>query len=178
MSELTIPKENRKLTNYDEIRSFLKDRGIRFERWDLQNITGEFDQEKILKAYADDVERIKKEGGYRTADVIAVDGGIPNLSDVRNKFLPEHTHSEDEVRFFVEGSGLFWFHPEKDGTEEVFCVLCEAGDLISVPANTKHWFDMGEKVLVKAIRFFTDQAGWVPHYTNSGLDKEYNPVYN
>jgi cupin superfamily acireductone dioxygenase involved in methionine salvage len=27
----------------------------------------------------------------------------------------------------------------------VYAVLCKAGDLLSVPANTTHWFDMGTR---------------------------------
>ena len=84
-------------------------------------------------------------------------------------------HTEDEVRFFVDGSGYFWFNLENG--EPIFNVKCEAGDLISVPANTAHWFDMGEPAFVKAIRIFIDQSGWVPHYTESGIDESFNPVY-
>jgi 1,2-dihydroxy-3-keto-5-methylthiopentene dioxygenase len=113
-----------------------------------------------------------EKGGYQTVDMIRVDGNTPNLEVIREKFIREHTHSEDEVRVFVEGQGLFWFH--MDGhDDEVFALLCEQDDLISVPANTKHWFDLGDSPNVCAIRIFTNQAGWVPHYTNSGIDQRY-----
>ena len=50
-------------------------------------------------------------------------------------------------------------------------MLCESGDLISVPVGTKHWFDAGEfNPFVKAIRVFMDKSGWVPDYTNSGIE--------
>ncbi|MFN6015358.1 MAG: cupin domain-containing protein, partial [Flavobacteriales bacterium] len=89
----------------------------------------------------------------------------------RAKFLAEHTHSEDEIRFFVDGRGLFWFNLEN---EPVFNLLCEKGDLISVPEGTKHWFDAGESdPFVKAIRIFIDMSGWVPHYTGSALEKRF-----
>ena len=76
------------------------------------------------------------------------------------------------MRFFVDGEGMFWFNRGED--DDVFCVTCHAGDLLSVPANTKHWFDLGPKNTVKAIRVFIDQSGWVPHYTESGVDEKYN----
>jgi 1,2-dihydroxy-3-keto-5-methylthiopentene dioxygenase len=113
-----------------------------------------------------------EKNGYRTADVIRVTPTTPNLPAIREKFLREHTHSEDEVRFFVQGKGLFWFHRESP-SDEVFAVHCTAGDLLAVPANTKHWFDLGPDPLVCAIRVFTDQAGWVPHYTGSGIEQRY-----
>jgi 1,2-dihydroxy-3-keto-5-methylthiopentene dioxygenase len=112
-----------------------------------------------------------KSGGYETADVISINSSTENYAAIRAKFLAEHTHSEDEIRFFVDGQGLFWFHLEN---EDVFNLLCERGDLISVPAGTKHWFDAGEMdPFVKAIRIFIDMSGWVPEYTNSGKENEF-----
>lgn len=84
---------------------------------------------------------------------------------LRRKFLDEHTHSEDEVRFFVAGSGLFSLHLGS----QVFEVRCEQGDLISVPANTKHWFDMGPEPSFVAIRLFTNPTGWVAHFTGNQI---------
>ena len=92
---------------------------------------------------------------------------------MRDKFIHEHTHVDDEVRFFADGQGLFWFNI--DG-QPVFSVLCQKGDLISVPKETKHWFDLGEKPFVKAIRIFTDVSGWVPYYTDSSIED--NICYN
>ena len=84
---------------------------------------------------------------------------------MRRKFLDEHFHKEDEVRFFVDGSGLFTLHV--DG--KVYEVLCKKGDLISVPDGTTHWFDMGPEPRFVAIRFFTDPEGWVGHFTGSDI---------
>jgi 1,2-dihydroxy-3-keto-5-methylthiopentene dioxygenase len=112
-----------------------------------------------------------EKGGYKTADVITINSLTENYDAIRTKFLAEHTHSEDEIRFFVDGQGLFWFNLE---TEPVFNLLCERGDLISVPEGTKHWFDAGENSpFVKAIRIFIDMSGWVPHYTESGIENEF-----
>jgi 1,2-dihydroxy-3-keto-5-methylthiopentene dioxygenase len=113
-----------------------------------------------------------KNGGYLTADVISINSLTENYKAIRNKFLAEHTHTEDEIRFFVDGTGLFWFNLEN---EPVFNLLCERGDLISVPAGTKHWFDAGEfNPFVKAIRIFIDMSGWVPHYTDSGIELKFH----
>ena len=83
--------------------------------------------------------------------------------------LFEHTHSEDEVRFFVKGQGLFCLHLN----ERVYQVLCQQGDLISVPANTQHWFDMGSDPEFTAIRFFNNEAGWVAQSTNSDIATQF-----
>ena len=173
MATLRIPDMNMTLNDPSAVRQFLDMRGIVHERWsaDRELPSGATD-EQVLAAYDHLLKPLMDKGGYQTADVIRVDGHTPNLEGIREKFTREHTHSEDEVRVFVEGQGFFWFH--KEGLDnEVFALLCERGDLISVPANTKHWFDLGDPPKVCAIRIFTDQAGWVPQYTNSGIDQRY-----
>ena len=113
-------------------------------------------------------------GGYQTADVICINEQTENYDQIREKFLAEHIHTEDEIRFFISGRGLFWFHLEN---EPVFNLLCEKGDLISVPAGTKHWFDAGvENPKVQCIRIFTETSGWTPHYTPENRQKAYNQI--
>ena len=173
MATLRIPDKNVTLRDPLAVRQFLDVRGIVHERWsEDRELPSNATNEHVLAAFDYLLKPLMDKGDYQTADVVSVDRNTPNLAGIREKFLREHTHSEDEVRIFVEGQGYFWFH--KEGPEdEVFALLCERGDLISVPANTKHWFDLGEPPKVRAIRLFTDQAGWVPHYTNSGIDQRY-----
>jgi 1,2-dihydroxy-3-keto-5-methylthiopentene dioxygenase len=173
MATLRIPDKNVTLRDPLAVRQFLDTRGIVHERWSAgRDLPSEATNEQVLAAYDHQLKPLMDKGGYQTADVIHVDGQTPNLEAIREKFIREHTHSEDEVRVFVEGQGFFWFH--KEGRDnEVFALLCEQGDLISVPANTKHWFDLGASPKLRAIRIFTDQAGWIPHYTNSEIDQRY-----
>ena len=117
--------------------------------------------EEILDAYAPEIERLKKEGGFLTADVINVNPETPGLDDMLAKFDKEHTHDEDEVRFTVEGSGVFHIHP---ATGPVFSVTVESGDLINVPNGTRHWFNLCGTKRIRCIRLFEDVSGWTPHY--------------
>jgi 1,2-dihydroxy-3-keto-5-methylthiopentene dioxygenase len=175
MATLTIPDEGKEITSWDDIRDFLAAHGVRFEKWAAAApLSDAATPEEVLQAYAADIDRLKTAEGYVTCDVISVGPETPNLDQVRQKFLPEHTHSEDEVRYFVDGSGLFWFHLDD---APVFRVKCEKGDFISVPANTRHWFDFGPTVFVKCIRLFNDPSGWVANYTGSGVDAKYNVIY-
>jgi 1,2-dihydroxy-3-keto-5-methylthiopentene dioxygenase len=89
------------------------------------------------------------------------------------KFNREHWHDEDEVRFIIEGRGLFHVHPPQG---PVFAIEVEAGDLIRVPRGTHHWFDLCADRRIRAIRLFQDQSGWTPHYTNSGIDAGFQPL--
>ncbi len=173
MAILSIPDKDIRIQDPEEIRKFMNSRGIFFDQWHCDVVFDDSaSQEDILKAYEKDLRPFMEKGGYLTADVISINRLTENYEAIRAKFLAEHTHSEDEIRFFVDGKGLFWFHLEG---EPVFNLLCERGDLISVPEGTKHWFDAGEQdPFVKAIRIFIDMSGWVPHYTGTEIEKRYS----
>jgi len=144
----------------------LQEIAVRFERWTAAHeLPANATQEEILSAYDHSLQRIMKEVGFVTADVISVHSATPNIVDLRKKFLDEHTHTEDEARFFVDGSGLFYIHVNS----KVYVLLCEKGDFIDIPANTRHWFDMGPKPTLKAIRTFNRQEGWVANFTGSDI---------
>jgi 1,2-dihydroxy-3-keto-5-methylthiopentene dioxygenase len=89
------------------------------------------------------------------------------------RFKSEHWHDEDEVRFIIDGRGLFHIHPK---SEPVVAIEVEAGDLISVPRRVHHWFNLCSDLRIRAIRLFQDPAGWTPHYTESGKDTSYQPL--
>lgn len=168
MSKLIIYSETavqqRETQDPSQISRELKTVGVRFEQWqpDAPVKAGD-SQEVILRAYRKDIDAIVAEQGFVTVDVISIDSNNPNKEVLRQKFLSEHIHTEDEVRFFVDGCGLFYLHI----ADKVYSVLCEKGDLLSVPANTQHWFDLGSKPDLAAIRFFNNPEGWVAQYTGS-----------
>ncbi len=172
MAILSIPEKNIRITDPQEIKAFFNQRGVFFDQWQCDVVFQDTaTPEEILTAYAKDLNPFMKKGGYKTADVITINSLTENYDAIRSKFLAEHTHSEDEIRFFVDGQGLFWFNLE---TEPVFNLLCERGDLISVPEGTKHWFDAGPtNPFVKAIRIFIDMTGWVPHYTENNIQTKF-----
>lgn len=176
MSELRIftagsSDQLRQTADHDEIAHLLDEKGVRFEQWDAQlELADDASSEAILAGYAKDIERLKAEGGYQAVDVIHMHPEHPDREALRRKFLDEHTHSEDEVRFFVAGRGLFSLHLG----DLVYEVLCERGDLISVPANTPHWFDMGPAPRFTAIRIFTNPEGWVANFTGSDIASHHN----
>lgn len=153
-------------TSHADIARELGAVGVRFERWQAtQAVAPGASQDEVIAAYRDDIERLNREGGYRSVDVISLTPDHPDRAAFRQKFLNEHTHSEDEVRFFVAGSGQFTLH--LDG--KVYDVLCEKGDLIGVPGGTRHWFDMSESPYFVAIRLFTNTEGWVANFTGDEI---------
>ena len=174
MALVKIPSENRTITGVAELRSFLAESGIEYERTEPDAPLAEgAPSEAVLAAYATKIDELKARGGYVTADVIDVFPTTPGLDAMLAKFTSEHWHDEDEVRFIVEGRGLFHVHPEG---RPVFAIEVERGDLIRVPKGTLHWFDLCGDRRIRAIRLFQDKAGWTPHYTESGVDQGFQPL--
>ena len=160
-------------TDRAEIARILGAEKILFEQWDADApLTAESDQAAIIAAYARDIERLKEQYGYTTVDVIRVTPQTPNIPALREKFLNEHTHTEDEVRFFVEGGASFYLRMRG----KVYQTICTRGDLLSVPANTTHWFDMGPTPEFAAIRLFVNPEGWVANFTGDPIASRF-PKY-
>jgi 1,2-dihydroxy-3-keto-5-methylthiopentene dioxygenase len=153
----------------------LAQRGIRFERWVASAPVQPGDApDKVVSAYRYDIDRLMNEEGYQAFDVISLSPDHPDKETLRQKFLSEHTHSEDEVRFFVAGSGLFTLHLGGEVCE----ILCEQGDLIGVPDGTRHWFDMGPHPHFVAIRLFTNPGGWVAQFTGDNIAERFPRLEN
>ena len=176
MSRLRIFEEehpDRPLVRADEhaeISRQLQPIGVAFEQWEATQPVAPGDPpEAIIAAYRADIDRLVAERGFRTVDVVSIAPDNPNREAMRAKFLDEHFHKEDEVRFFVAGSGLFTLHV--DG--RVYELLCEAGDLVAVPDGMTHWFDMGPEPSFVAIRFFTEPDGWVGHFTGTDIAQRF-----
>jgi 1,2-dihydroxy-3-keto-5-methylthiopentene dioxygenase len=169
VSETTISAhhpEPRHLEDPALIAAELEARGIGFERWPARvELAHDANPDTILAAYASEIRQVQATGNYPTVDAIRLTPEHPDREALRRKFLAEHTHSEDEVRFFVEGRGLFCLHIG----EEVLQVLCEQNDFLRVPAGTRHWFDMGRAPRFTAIRFFDNPEGWVAQFTGDGI---------
>lgn len=172
MSRLTIHAEDAPdaplstTTDPAAIAESLSEIGVAFERWRAEApLAADADDKAVLDAYAQDIARLKAAGGYRSVDVVRMTPDNAAAGEMRAKFLAEHTHADDEVRFFVEGAAQFYLHQ----AGKVFMLVCEAGDLIRVPAGTPHWFDMGPKPRFTAIRLFVSPAGWLAQFTGASI---------
>jgi 1,2-dihydroxy-3-keto-5-methylthiopentene dioxygenase len=174
MATIQIPDLNREISDAEQARAFLKPFGILYENWDVEGRIGdEATDEEILSAYAPEIERLKSEYGFVTADVINVNPQTPNLDAMLAKFDKEHLHTEDEVRFTVRGSGVFHINPQN---APVFSITVESGDLISVPKGTHHWFNLCSNKMIRCIRLFEDITGWTPHYMEQPVHANYSPL--
>ena len=161
--------------DFAEIAETLNAAGVNLERWQAdQDLDANADNDMIIAAYQAEIDRLVAEHGYQTWDVVSMNPDHPDKEVFRKKFLDEHTHSEDEVRFFVRGQGLFVLHIE----DKVYSILCEKNDLISVPKNTRHWFDMGPNPVFTAIRLFNNPEGWVAQFTGNDIASRFPLLEN
>lgn len=154
------------LTHLEDIAATLEEVGVHLERWGAgAPVNAGASSEEVIAAYRPQIDRLMQERGYATVDVLSLNSDHPQKAEMRARFLEEHRHAEDEVRFFVAGRGLFTLHIE----DKVYAVLCEKNDLITVPAGTRHWFDMGENPHFVAIRLFNNPEGWAAQFTGEDI---------
>lgn len=172
MTVLTIPDEHRLLTDAAEIKTYLASIEIEYERWPITEIAEHAPPEWIFKVYAREIEELKARG-YRTVDLIDVDENTPGLDAMLARFDKEHTHDEDEVRYTVAGRGIFHIRPSHG---PIIAIEVSRGDLIRVPRGTFHWFNLCSERRIRALRFFLQESGWIPAYSQTGVDRHYNPV--
>jgi 1,2-dihydroxy-3-keto-5-methylthiopentene dioxygenase len=174
MAILKLINEDKTLADRDAIAEYLETLGIRYEQWTPEHpVEPRSPAEDVLEAYAGEIEKLKTLGGYVTADVIDVNAQTPGLDAMLARFNREHWHDEDEVRFIIHGRGLFHVRP-KEGP--VISIEVEAGDLMLLPKGTWHWFDLCADREIRAIRLFQNPSGWAPYYTESGVDKTFQPI--
>ena len=176
MSRLTVYPDDSAATvllstaDATEIAAALRPIEVGFERWQASRELGaDTSDAAVLEAYHEDIERLTRTHGYRSVDVLRCRPDHPNREQMRRKFLDEHTHDDDEVRFFVEGAGVFYLH----AASKVYMMLCERGDLLSVPAGMRHWFDMGACPHFTVLRLFTAAEGWVAKFTGEPIARQF-----
>lgn len=126
----------------------------------------ETEKEQVLQGLDHYFEQLKQTAGYQSRDLIALHPDIPNLDSLLAKFQSCHTHADDEVRYIIEGEGVFGFVCP-DGSQMELTIQAE--EYINVPARTEHWFHLTDTKRIKAVRYFTTTEGWVPEYTETKI---------
>lgn len=140
--------------------------GIDFAQWPhQQRVSPQADSSILLEHFQPEITMLNERYGFQSIDVVNIHPEHPQAQALRQKFLAEHTHDDFEVRYFVAGQGLFYLHLGP----QIYLLLCTQGDLISVPARTTHWFDMGAHPHFTCIRFFTRDDGWVGQLTGNPI---------
>lgn len=107
--------------------------------------------------YAQPLDQIRKDRGYHSMDEVRLGDATPNLDALLHKFYREHQHSDEEIRFVVDGAGIFDLRNQDDAWMRVHV---EPGDLIIVPAFKQHRFALDESRTIVCKRLFQNMDGW------------------
>ncbi len=170
MTTIRLHSDNRRIEVPAEMAGFLEKEGLVYRNWDVSKLREELrgnyalteaEKAEILAVFREEVDSLKAEGGYVAADVVVLSEQTPDLEALLCKFSREHHHSEDEVRFVVDGHGIFTICGRSGRYVEL---TVGPGDLITVPAGTRHWFTLAEDRRIKCIRLFQDPSGWAAIY--------------
>jgi 1,2-dihydroxy-3-keto-5-methylthiopentene dioxygenase len=167
MAQIRIRNTQEIISGEEAVGQFLQEQGVLYEHWDTSklpealrenfSLTDE-QKEELLQVFDEDIRSLAERNGYVKWDVISLSDQTPDLDVLLKKFEQVHIHSEDEVRAIAAGHGIFVIKGEEVG---FFDVELEAGDVISVPVDTQHFFTLMEDRKVVAIRLFIDPSGWV-----------------
>ena len=152
---------NKVLAHTDDIAATLAEHGVRFERWQPALIEKGASEAQMIAAYKLQIDAL----GYGAVAVFSVTSDHPQKDELRARFLHERRYSEDEVRFFIAGQGLFTLHIG----DYVYAVRCEKNDLLVIPAGMAHWFDMGENPHLVTLHLFNCAQGAVPAFTGDDI---------
>ncbi|KPL61332.1 1,2-dihydroxy-3-keto-5-methylthiopentene dioxygenase [Rossellomorea vietnamensis] len=170
MTTINIQGINQIIDHQEDVVKYLNEQGVIYEHWNIEKLDEslrdryaltEDDKEAILSTFKEEIEDISARRGYQARDVISLSDSTPNLEELLKNFQQEHHHTDDEVRFIVNGHGVFVIQG-RDG--DFFEVHLNPGDLISVPENIRHYFTLSDDKKVVAVRIFVTQEGWVPIY--------------
>jgi 1,2-dihydroxy-3-keto-5-methylthiopentene dioxygenase len=177
MATINIHTSGEILCERKAVWSYLKTQGVIYEFWGTERLTGHLkesytlspeEQQAILDLYGPEISNLKSRQGYLTQDIVVLSGATQNLDAILGKFRREHHHIDDEVRFVVDGGGIFTIRKGN----LIFDITVTAGDLLVVPAYTRHWFDLTSEQRIKCIRIFKDPAGWVAIYDEPAIPSE------
>jgi len=120
-----------------------------------------------VEARAAELQRIKLAHGYLEEDEVSLSNETANLEAICAKFDKEHLHTLDEVRFVVEGEGIFDVRDRGDRWVRIFV---EAGDLIILADNLRKPVEALEDSTLLAVVAWPDGAGaWDGEAANGHL---------
>ena len=170
MATLWFRADQRFVSDPHQVATALAAAGVTYERWGTERMPAglssrslsDAEKQAVLAAFAPDIQRLSAQCGYKTADVVTLYPDTQNIDVMLAKFDKKHIHTDAEVRFVVQGRGVFTLFP---ASGEVIDAELHPGDFITVPKDYKHHFVLCADRQITAIRLFTDAAGWVAQYT-------------
>lgn len=139
--------------------------GIILSKWPVLNTLPNalLEKAQVLRLYNDLVNEIKQQHNFLYADVACLHSSCALSLSMRGQYLSEHTHCEDEARFFIDGKVLVYVHCN----ERIHIIECGKGDFLLIPRAVKHWMDIGPSPNFTSIRWYNSKQGLSNSFTGS-----------
>uniref|UniRef100_G3MP97 Acireductone dioxygenase n=1 Tax=Amblyomma maculatum TaxID=34609 RepID=G3MP97_AMBMU len=109
----------------------------------------------------EDLKKIREARGYTYMDICEVcPEKLPNYEAKIKSFFEEHLHTDEEIRYCLDGSGYF----DVRGSDERWIrVAVKKGGMIVLPAGIYHRFTLDSSNYIKALRLFVGEPVWTPY---------------
>uniref|UniRef100_A0A914DNY9 Acireductone dioxygenase n=1 Tax=Acrobeloides nanus TaxID=290746 RepID=A0A914DNY9_9BILA len=119
--------------------------------------------------YEVELNKFATNNGYDYNDKITISRDkLPNYEEKIKNFFEEHLHTDDEVRYIVDGRGYFDVRSKDDVWIRI---LSEPGDLLILPAGVYHRFILTNEDYIHVVRLFKGVPVWTPHNRSEETDK-------
>ncbi|MGB8689532.1 MAG: cupin domain-containing protein [Microcoleus sp.] len=156
-------------TELDQIVSILTTVGLQLNYWPVGDspeikallnkaFLNEDEKEELLQ-YIDDYFIHLKEKGYLRRDLVVLHPDLPNLSNLLKEYGACHTHTDETIRYVIEGESSVGFLLS-DGKQARLQLY--PGESITIPTNVEHWFHPTVSPRLKLVRYFNKNDNGVP----------------
>ncbi|XP_066323569.1 heat stress transcription factor A-2d-like [Miscanthus floridulus] len=109
----------------------------------------------------ENLKKIREARGYSYMDICDVcPEKLPNYEAKIKNFFEEHLHTDEEIRYCLEGSGYF---DVRDQNDQWIRVAVKKGGMIVLPAGMYHRFTLDTDNYIKAMRLFVGEPVWTPY---------------
>uniref|UniRef100_A0A0D9VPV2 Acireductone dioxygenase n=1 Tax=Leersia perrieri TaxID=77586 RepID=A0A0D9VPV2_9ORYZ len=109
----------------------------------------------------ENLKKIREARGYSYMDICDVcPEKLPNYEVKIKNFFEEHLHTDEEIRYCLEGSGYF---DVRDQNDQWIRVAVKKGGMIVLPAGMYHRFTLDSDNYIKAMRLFVGEPVWTPY---------------
>lgn len=139
----TLPELPHKVLNHaEDIASTLAAVGIGYRKLELPAaLLPGCGQEDFEAAYGLWLQELMEREGYKQQELFNLQRRHPQRLELRARYLDEHVQDSESAWLFLGGFAQLGLRVG----EQVFLLLGERGDLLSLPAGSRHWFDLGEE---------------------------------
>ncbi|KAG8088327.1 hypothetical protein GUJ93_ZPchr0010g7551 [Zizania palustris] len=138
-------KEDQRLPHYREPKEFIpidKLTELGMISWRLNPDSWENDE---------NLKRIRQARGYSYVDICDIcPVKLPNYDAKIKNFFEEHLHTDEEIRYCLEGSGYF---DVRDQNDQWIRIAVKKGGMILLPAGMYHRFTLDTDNYIKETRF-------------------------